>query len=51
MPNEVFEQVVDGDGIPVQGISGGLQTVIDKLEEIKILLININDKLPESHSG
>lgn len=51
MAEEVFEQVVNQQGNPQQGLSGGLQTVLDKLSELEIKIDEINEKLPEAKSG
>ena len=48
---ELFEQVVDQQGVTRQGLSGGLRTIIDKLTELEIKIDEINKKIPEAQSS
>lgn len=46
MAEEIFEQVVDE-----QSISGGFNTIIEKLLEIQNEVRKINEKIPEARTG
>jgi len=48
---EIFEQVVNQQGVPQQGLSGGLQTIIDKLQELEIKIDEINRKIPGAQAS
>ena len=47
-PEQIFEQVVDSDGNPQQGINGGLNTIMEKLIEIQNKVNEIDGKLNSS---
>lgn len=48
---EVFEQVVDQQGATQQGLSGGLQTIMNMLEEINNKIDEISKKIPEAKAS
>ena len=51
MAKEIYEQVVDQQGISQPGMQGGLQVIIEKLQELEIKIDEINEKIPEAKTG
>ena len=51
MAGEKYELVLDNLGNPQQGMQGGLQAIIAKLQELEIKIDEINEKIPEAKTG